>query len=170
MDDGWHSPEILRLQHYELLIDAVVKKLPKLLAWLESIVAKRYTRTALSSKAGPGNWDIVDDVAVEALTAADLPETTPRVITELAWTTGHDPSIQDGGTHPDRPEASRPNALGTHLRWCLAMAKKISPIYMQKLFAAEAHTDMTSMRSALHRLHFDHCLRKLKGQDIQGTR
>ena len=53
VDDGWHSPEILRLQHYEFLIDAVVKKLPKLLAWFESIVAKRYTRTALSSKAGP---------------------------------------------------------------------------------------------------------------------
>ena len=49
------------------------------------------------------------------------------------------------------------------------MTQKICPICMHKLFAAEAHTDMTSMRSALHRLHFDHFLRALKGEDIGGT-
>ena len=49
------------------------------------------------------------------------------------------------------------------------MTQKICPICMQKLFAVETHTDMTSMRSALDRLHFDHCLCQFKGQDIQDT-
>ena len=31
MDVGWNSPEILSLQHYELLIDTVMKNLPNLL-------------------------------------------------------------------------------------------------------------------------------------------
>ena len=40
---------------------------------------------------------------------------------------------------------------------------------MQKLFAAEDHTDMTSMWSVLNTLHFDHCLHVLKGEAAGDT-
>ena len=49
------------------------------------------------------------------------------------------------------------------------MTQKICPICMQNLFAVETHTDMTSMRIAFQRLHFDHFMQSLKGDDDGDT-
>ena len=77
--------------------------------------------------AGPGQWDVVDEVAAEALTTAKLPPSTPWAITQLAWATGFDPSFRDHGNSPLKPQHNRTLVLGSHVRYCLVMASGNAP-------------------------------------------
>jgi hypothetical protein len=54
MNSGDRSSEMMRVHHYEILLEAVVKKLPKLRAWLASIKTHKHTHTALEGLDGPG--------------------------------------------------------------------------------------------------------------------
>ncbi len=107
----------MSLQHYELFVDTMVKNLSKLLTWMESIRPLKDTHTGLGSVTSvtdPGNWDLVDEVVVEALTVDDLPTNTPWVITTIAWASGYDPSIKEHGSHRVSAAFNHPHVFGTH--------------------------------------------------------
>ena len=81
----------MRHQYYEFLLDTVVKKLTKLIAWLTSIRALKGSPNGLDySLIDPGQWDVLEEVPVQAFTTAKLPLGTPWVITKIAWEVGWD--------------------------------------------------------------------------------
>ena len=163
MNSGDRSSEMMRVHHYELLLEAVVKKLPKLRAWLTSIKARKKTNTALEGRDGPGEWSTVQEVAKEALEAGNRPLNTTLAITKLAWINGWDAAMRLHGNPPVYPWKNRATVAGYHVQFCLIIAQGICPICMELLLSDLNLTDIHSLLDAVQTIHFDHFIISLKG-------
>ncbi len=63
---GWHSQQIMSLQHYQLIFREVEKRLTLLRPLLEDIKSKRGTGRVLKSESGPGNYPVIEALTLQA--------------------------------------------------------------------------------------------------------
>jgi hypothetical protein len=169
MNSGDRSSEMMRVHHYELLLEAVVKKLPKLRAWLASIKTHKHTHHALEGTDGPGEWSTVEGVAEEALEAGNRPLDSTRAITKLAWMKGWDKAMRLHGDQPVYPWKNRALVAGYHIQFCLMIAQGICPICCELLLSDLSLTCIHKLLAAMHQIHFDHFLMSLKGASYNPT-
>ena len=60
-----------------------------------------------------------------------------------------------------------PLVLGTHVKYCIVQAQRICPIYTKRLFSVHDLTDINSIITSLHRLHFDHFIPWVNHEDVR---
>ena len=166
MGDGYHTLEIMRVQHYELFLDAVVKKLVKLRGWIASVKARAGTARGLEGSVGPGEWRTVQEVAIEALEAGRRPLHTTMVISELAWSDGWDPAMRMHGNPPAIKAKYRAHVMGYHIQYCLIKAQGTCPLCLHHLLSDLDLANIHTAIAAMHTIHFDHFLPSLKGESI----
>ena len=160
----------MKIQHYyEFFLDTVTKKLTKLITWLTSIRSPKDSPNGLDSLIDPGQWEVLEEVPVQAFTTIKLPLGTPWVITKIAWQVGWDTTIREHGNPPQRFHDNRALVLGYHVQYCLILGQWIYPICLKRFLSGHNFTDIYNLLVVMHRLHFDHLLSQLKGQDRKTT-
>ena len=141
METKWHSDEIMRLQHYNLLVDASCKLPPKLEAFMLDL------ETA-PQPPPPLGWGVVTGVFEEAFEV--------RGMTNAQHSTNHS-ATAEGEIFNER-QRSRPISLRAHgSRWI--------HICMEALLVAADFTTVKTVRDRTDITKFDHCLPHLKGSD-----
>ena len=115
-NDYWHSLEIARVQHYELLFDAILKRIPWLLWLLTSIKSHHGTSRGLQSVNGPGGWEELEEVT--------------RLTLELV--------------RLSHPQHHRPMILGHYIQFLITITQFWCPICLCRLMTDHDLRDMST--------------------------
>ncbi len=94
VNTGWYSSEVKHVQHFELLFDTVLKRLPFLIALLARIKSLKDTRQDIESVDVLGGWEKIVEVTRLTLALANLPTSTPVSMTRWTWIHGWDVLIR----------------------------------------------------------------------------
>jgi hypothetical protein len=162
-NDYWHSLEIARVQHYELLFDAILKRIPWLLWLLTSIKSHHGTSRGLQSVNGPGGWEELEEVTRLTLDLAKLPPDTAVSMTQLAWAVGWDVLMRHDGAPSQLPRFQRPMLLGHYIQFLIAITQFWCPICLHRLLTDHDLRDMPAIYETMLRLYFDHFIPGMKG-------
>jgi hypothetical protein len=156
----------MRLQHYELLFDAVLKRIPELevlLAHFQTLSGSQCTsHKGLGSKVDPGEYRRLLRVTLLTLERAKLPLETPALMTERAWADGWDETMRNSGEPPKKKSDNRCLLLGNWIHFLLAIMQWICPICLERLLRPHDLRDMPAVRKGMLSLHFDHFIFLLK--------
>jgi hypothetical protein len=121
---GWYSSKVKRVQHFEFLFDAVLNRLPFLIALLARIIkALKDTRQGIESVDGPEGWEEIEEVTRLTHALANLPTNTPVPMTRRAWLHGWDAVMRKHGDEPVRPHGNRSLPLGHYVQFILAITQ-----------------------------------------------
>ena len=162
-DQGWHSPQIRMLQHYELLVDASLKKLPLLVA----LVAKIFEQKGLKSAKGPPvPWPEFHATMAQALEVQKLAPDTSMPCTLTSWNTGWCAESSKTGKPVSNPADNRALTLGHGIKYCIVITQWICPICLATLLTEHDLSAIRLLIVAMSRLHFDHCIPDLKNHNI----
>jgi hypothetical protein len=144
---------------------AVLKRLPLLTVLLVDIASKKGTSAGLSSVSGPGDYEAIEAVALQALTNAKLPPGTPVPMTRTAWLDGWGEAMKQDGQPPKFPQFNRALLLGQHIQYLLSITQWLCPICLKRLLRQHDLEDMFAVAAAMMTLHFDHCIPSIKNPD-----
>jgi hypothetical protein len=136
---------------------AVLKRLPLLTVLLVDIASKKGTSAGLSSVSGPGDYEAIEAVALQALTNAKLPPGTPVPMTRTAWLDGWGEAMKQDGQPPKFPQFNRALLLGQHIQYLLSITQWLCPICLKRLLRQHDLEDMFAVAAAMMTLHTDHC-------------
>jgi hypothetical protein len=132
-NDGWHSLEIMSLQHYGRIFDAAYKRIPWLGRLLVRIKLGHHTARGLTSEADPGEWKEVEEVTHRTLALAKLPLNTPVPMAQLAWRRGWHVLMRETRDPPVDPRSHRPLLLGHYIQFLLTITQFWCPIRLGRL-------------------------------------